>query len=144
MRLAVLALLLTSCATLGVRGEAAKLPGLAEAESAAWRIYGRTDTPPTVLIVQGSELTCVDPNSGKRGFMVLLVDGQTCREGYTLTADRVSVSYHGEPWAETVLAHELLHAAQAREGIIDPNHTRPEWATLVPAAQAAMVTGSAR
>lgn len=109
-------------------------PGLREATALVWTAYGRTDPPPRVRIMEGDDLTCADPISGKRGFPVLLTSGMGCREGYTISPFESSVSWHGEPWHETALAHELEHVAQGRRGIVDPGHLRIEWSTDVPAA----------
>jgi hypothetical protein len=42
------------------------------------------------------------------------------------------------PWVgtyhESQLAHELLHAKQALEGVYDTDHVTPEWQTLLPLA----------
>lgn len=131
MRIVALALVLfASCATLGVRGSPSSPPGLHEATEAAWDSYGCIGPAPTVLIVQGSDLSCVDPNSGHPGFPVRLPSGPACRNGYTLALDRVSVAWYGQPWSESSLAHEELHACQARVGIFEPGHhefTGPDW-----------------
>ncbi len=136
--LLVFSVLSSSCATLGVRGEAIHPAGMDAAADAAWAVYGRHEKRPTVLIVEGAGLTCKDPNSGKPGFEVEVIGGsdmakgngwlhKACREGYTLSAWKISVSYHGEPWEQTVLAHEELHAAQEHEGVFDPNHNGADW-----------------
>jgi hypothetical protein len=126
--------LLYGCASVGVRGDVQELPGLREATALVWTAYGRTDKPPRVRIAQGDDLTCTDPISGKAGFPVLLTSGPGCREGFTISPLETSVSWHGEPWHETALAHELMHVAQGRRGIVDPGHLRIEWSTDVPAA----------
>lgn len=125
-----------ACAAVGVRGEPGDFAGLREATAIAWTAYGRTDAPPRVRIVQGAELTCTDPASGKPGFPVLLTTGPGCREGFTISPLETSVSWHGEAWHLTALAHELQHVAQGRRGIVDPGHLRIEWSTDVPAANA--------
>lgn len=119
-----------SCASLGVRGAPVDLPGLHEATQVAWDSYECLGPPPTVLIVQGAELTCTDPNTGHPGFPVELSTGVACRAGYTLALDRVSVAYRGQPWSESALAHEELHVCQGREGVVEPNHhgfTGSDW-----------------
>jgi hypothetical protein len=125
---------LASCATIGVRGDVVERAGLAEATSFTWDAYGRKDAPPKVRVVEGDELTCTDPASGKPGFSVILEDPDhpgrfvsACREGFTFLPTEVSVAWTGQPWSRTALAHELMHARQAREGVIDSGHTRPEW-----------------
>jgi hypothetical protein len=118
------------------KGTVTAKPGLFRALEAVWACYGRKDAPPRVRIVEGEDLDCVSPISGKRGFGVLLPDDERligqpdvdCREGFTYSDDEVMVSWHGETqWSETTLAHELQHAMQARNWVIDPHHRRPEW-----------------
>jgi hypothetical protein len=136
MRLAALLLALSACATTGgLRGQIADRPGLAEATAAVWSGYGRQDAPPAVRVVEGAELSCTDPVSGKPGFPVLLPSDSgmgapvtACREGFTFLPTEVMVAWTGQPWSRTSLAHELMHARQAREGVIDSHHRRPEWA----------------
>lgn len=136
--LVFLSILCTSCATLGVRGDPLHLPRLDAAADTAWHVFGSSHKRPTVLIVEGAGLTCTDPNSNKPGFEVEVVGGsdmahgfgplsKACREGYTLSAWKVSVAFHGERWENTALAHEELHAAQEYEGVFDPEHKRAEW-----------------
>jgi hypothetical protein len=134
-----------SCATQGavqtavaipMKGAVTEKPGLRAAVEAIWECYGRHDSPPRVRIVEGADLDCVSPITGKRGFGVLLPDDERllgqpdvdCREGFTYSDDEVMVSWHGETrWSQTTLAHELQHAMQARNWVIDPHHKRPEW-----------------
>ncbi len=127
-----------SCATtrnsVGLAGTPSNDADLLAAEAITWQAYGRTDTPPTVRIVDADQLTCVDPNSGSAGFPVVLIDGCACREGYTVSPWSVSVAQR-MPWSSSALPHELLHAAQARRGIVDPEHKLPEWTTDVPRAR---------
>ena len=139
LRLAALAALLASCAAVGVRGEATDKPRLREAVATVWTYYGQTDEPPRVRIVEGAELTCTDPVSGTPGFPVLLTTGMGCRNGFTISPLETSVSWRGQPWHETSLAHELQHVAQGRRGIIDPGHLRIEWSTEVPGANARLL-----
>jgi|GEM_PF-3605279 len=111
----------------GVRGaELTDAPGLAAAVADVWTGYSRTDTPPRVLLVTGPDLTCTDPSSRNPGFAVLLASGPACREGYTLLPFAVSVAYHGQPWSQSALAHELEHVALIRNGqgtpLGDPGH----------------------
>lgn len=134
MTRALLALLLTSCATLGVRGHTIDHPRAAEAVAFVWRGLGRTDPPPTVKWVEGYELNCTDAVSGDPGFMTPI----GCRGGYTLSPLTVSVAWLGpdRPYSYTALTHEFLHAAQARDGIFDPAHQRPEWTPLAKCPEA--------
>jgi hypothetical protein len=134
LQCALILLLVTSCATIGVRGDVVERPGLREATAFIWGAYGRKDAPPAVRVVEGAELSCTDPNSGKPGFSVILEDPShagrfisSCREGFTFLPTEVSVAWTGQSWSRTSLAHELMHARQAREGVIDSGHTRPEW-----------------
>jgi hypothetical protein len=84
----------------------------------------------------GPELTCTDPNSGNPGFRT----SAGCREGYTASPWEVSVAWHdGDRFSQTALAHELRHAADAREGVVDPSHKGPQW-RAVEAANAALET----
>ncbi len=130
-----------ACATtrnsVGLAGTPSTDADLLAAEAIAWQALGRTDTPPTVRIVATDQLTCVDPASGNPGFPVLLADGCGCRNGYTISPWAVSLSQR-LPWSESSLPHELEHAAQARRGIVDPDHARPEWKTDVPRARELM------
>jgi len=126
--------LVLACATIGVRGDVQELPGLREATALVWTAYGRTDKPPRVRIVQADELTCTDPVSGMPGFPVLLTTGPGCREGFTISPLETSVAYR-QPWSDSALAHELMHVAQGRRGIVDPGHLRIEWSTDVPAVR---------
>lgn len=119
MRLALSALFLAaSCAPL--------FPGVPVAlegeEQAVWSIwhdsYRREDKPPLVRWVLPERQTCAI--NGKGGFKTPL---GACREGLTLSPLEVSVAWHGEEsFSWTALAHELCHADQARQGVIDPLH----------------------
>jgi hypothetical protein len=134
--LLILAGMCASCATLGVRGDVQDLPGLREATALIWKSYGRTDKPPRVRIVQGEDLTCTDPVSGRPGFAVILTSGAGCREWFTISPLEVSVAYR-LPWSDSALAHELEHVRQWRAlHVVDPGHLRAEWTTDVPAANA--------
>jgi hypothetical protein len=131
--------LVLACATIGVRGDVQELPGLREATALIWTSYERMDAPPRVRIVQGDELTCIDPVSHNQGFEVLLTTGNGCREGFTISPWETSVAWTGQAWHQTALAHELQHVAQGRRGIVDPGHLRIEWSTDVPAANALLL-----
>lgn len=113
---------------MGVRGRPLDLPALRQATGIVWHdVYRRTDRVPIVQIVQGDALDCIDPNSKTPGFRVLLHKGFDCRNGYTASDDKISIAWTGQPWSETTLAHELRHAAQLRDWIIDPTHQRDDW-----------------
>lgn len=133
------------CATGGPLPTPQLRDGSEAAVHVVWvEVYGRADRPPVVHWVQGKDLSCTDPNSNLPGFPVPLMEhGEPtveCRNGLTLTPGACYVAWAGvTSFSETALAHELLHVLQLRKGIIDPNHDRPEWSTLVPAANEALV-----
>jgi hypothetical protein len=86
--------------------------------------YGRSDGPPEIRWVSEDEQNCVDPTSGNGGFRTLV----GCVEGFTLSYKTVSVSWHdGDSFSVTALAHELVHAAQARRLVFDYNHHTAEF-----------------
>ena len=129
-----------ACASLGIgvgdRGPEITV-SLKAATADAWKALGRTDEPPDVKLVVGTQLSCTDPVSGHPGFPVAMLNGMDCREGYTVTP-WFTVVAERQPWSDSALIHELLHVAQLRSGIVDPNHTRAEWTTIVPVARAAL------
>jgi hypothetical protein len=133
VRLLVLALLLASCATVGVRGAPSTDDNLRAATALTWESYACPGPAPVVLVLPIEQLTCTAPN-GMPGFPVALLDGQGCREGYDLAPGKVSIAYR-LPWSDSALRHELMHACQAGWGIIDPWHLRDEWDTKLPAAR---------
>ena len=109
-----------------VRGDETPREHQDAAIAVVWQqTYGRTEKPPAVEWI--TDLPCTDPNSGKRGFPVVLMSGQECREGYMLTPWLVRVAWHGGKFSDTALAHELMHAVQAHEGIADPLHRMSVW-----------------
>ena len=126
------------CASLGI-GLGAQGPEVTVSLNAvvadAWKALGRTDQPPEVKIVAGAQLSCTDPVSGHPGFPVAMLTGMSCREGYTVTP-WFTVVAERTPWSESALVHELEHVAQLRSGVVDPEHTRAEWTTVVPAVNA--------
>lgn len=131
---AVCAFLLASvgCATVGTPPKPINYDDLRKVTDHIWTTYGRRDIPPGIRVLAGAALTC-DAPSGKRGFPVILrsEDGvrpvQACREGFTFLATEVTVAWHGEPWSQTALAHEMMHIRHWREGIVDDHHDRAEW-----------------
>jgi hypothetical protein len=137
MLAAALVMLFAGCATQGaivIPGSVTDKPGLSAAVKAGWSCLGRTDTPPKIRIVEGRDLNCTDPNSGKPGFNVLLEDertgkfGPACRNGFTFLPSEVMVSWTpAQVWSQSTLVHEMEHAKQARNGVIDSHHRRPEW-----------------
>lgn len=98
-----------------------------EAVSIVWfDVFAQTDEPPMIRWVVGADLDCIDPNSGEPGFMVRLIDGRACREGYTLSGDEVYVAWSGRySYSGTAMAHELMHAVQLRRNTADPYHLEP-------------------
>lgn len=97
--------------------------GQEQASWVIWHLYGREDTPPSVHWVEGKYLACTSP-TGRPGFLTPV----GCREGFTWTPFNVSVAWRPDDFfSTTALAHEDMHAAQARVGVIDPGHTRAEW-----------------
>jgi len=114
-----------------------RLPPRDGETTAAWIIwhdtYQQTGMPPRISWRRGAQLDCTDPKSGKPGFRLIddVSDGIfQCREGWTLSPFEVWVADHGEPYSETALAHEFMHAKQLRSLIFDPLHERPEWSQV--------------
>lgn len=95
----------------------------------AWESYGRSDIPPLIRWIRGSQLNC---DKGK-GFTAIDIDttpdakvGLKCYTGFTWSDREILVAWHGEiSFSETSLAHELLHAALLREGIFLDHHSLP-------------------
>lgn len=121
----------------GYTGEPLPTPGMRDGEGAAthivWHeVYGRMDRPPKVRWIQGARLSCTDPISGKLGFPQFNDKAEAiCREGLTMSPLEVMAAYHGEKsLSDTVMAHELMHALQARKFEYDPEHNGPEWKTV--------------
>lgn len=113
---------LPACAHLLVRDDGTVM-NQGNAIYVVWReVYGRKDAYPHVRWITGDALTCTDPNSNKPGFEIVGPEGAVCREGMTVVPWQIEVSYHGERFSETALAHELWHAALMREGVLDPFH----------------------
>jgi len=121
----LLALLLAGCSAPVIPGS----PDFIEEQDVALQIiwqgaYRRTDPPPQIRWVSESQQNCTDPRSGKRGIRTLI----GCVEGLTLSPKAVSVSWHdGDRFSGTALAHELVHAAQARRLVYDFNHHTAEF-----------------
>lgn len=122
---------LTGCATMGSTNPVFDREG--EALELIWKTYGRTDSPPIVRWVTGSDLDCIDPNSGKQGFTVFEPDDSgehpiRCREGYTMHFDWFLAAYHGErSIADTAVCHEMKHVALVREGVYVGHHKRDDF-----------------
>jgi hypothetical protein len=119
----VIAIVCFGCAELP--GSAVYIQDQEVAVGMIWEgILGRADSPPEVRWVQPDEQNCIDPHSGRSGFKTFL----GCREGLTLSGDAVSVSWReDDTFSTTVLAHELVHAAQARRLVFDPKHHTAEF-----------------
>lgn len=120
-----LGLLLAGCSAPMIPGS----PGFIEEQDVALKIiwqgaYGRTDSPPQIRWVSEDQQNCTDPRSGRRGIKTVV----GCVEGLTLSPNMVSVSWHdGDSFSVTALAHELVHAAQARRLVFDFNHHTAEF-----------------
>ena len=101
--------------------EPAKKPRQDDALRVVWNdVFQRSDPPPEVRWVEGTCLTCKDPNSGRPGFETS--DG--CREGWTILPTAVQVAWRDDDrYSTTTLAHELLHALHIRIPMMpDPGH----------------------
>lgn len=97
--------------------------GQEQAAWIVWHSYGREDTPPAIRWVEGAKLSCT-ASTGRPGFATPV----GCREGFTWTPFLCAVAWRQDDFfSTTALAHEMAHARDARIGILDPNHTRPEW-----------------
>lgn len=125
MQPVVLALLLVSSCATATPFLPTPTPVREGQEKAAWIVwtsYGRSDAPPTVRWLEGPALNCAIGDSA--GFQTPV----GCRQGFTWTPFNVSVAWRpGDEFSTTALAHEYMHAAQLRQGIVDPEHLRPEW-----------------
>jgi hypothetical protein len=135
----VLLLWLTGCAA-GL-GSFRPRVGQEQAVHVVWaEAFGRTDRPPLVRWLEGSALVCDCVEDGQRGFYIPAADeGKPqfqCRTGFTWSPLEVLVAWHGEEsFALTALAHELLHAALLREGVVfERHHDRPDFFPRIDAA----------
>lgn len=115
-------------AQLGARGVPMDVPGADQAVAIVWgEVYGRVDPPPALRWVTGADLSC----DGGRGFVAYGRDGKDCVSGYTLSPFAVSIALlEGQPLSESSLAHELRHAADLRDGILDDGHEGAAWRPL--------------
>ncbi len=107
-------MLASACAHFDLKWEPTSGQQLAYSVMLVWEAYGCNGSAPEVLVVEGPDLTCTDPNSRQPG--------------------KVSVTKR-MPWSSTSLRHKLMHACLANRGILDPWHLRNEWKTEVPAAR---------
>jgi len=128
MKLLALLLVFVGCSWLP--GSVKPMPSdLTQARDAVWQFYGHPpgELSPYVLVV--TNLTCRNsPGDEMVGFGVVGVrtDG-TCLSGIEPTPLFVAIARIGaQPWHETSLAHELMHADQNTRGIVDNAHTRVE------------------
>jgi hypothetical protein len=124
----ILGIAFAGCAWLGMRGQAFQVPDEAQAVWITWHdVYHRNDRPPRIRWVTGDALNCTQHPSGISGFKTAV----GCRGGFTLSPLEVSVALHpDEPLSDTPLAHELMHALEAREGVFDPDHSTPQFRSL--------------
>jgi hypothetical protein len=121
----VLGVILSGCTGRLMPGSAVFMEDQDTAVRMIWQeAYRRTDGPPEIRWVPPEEQNCTDPHSGRRGFKSLV----GCVEGLTVSPSTVSVSWNeGDVFSVTALAHELVHAAQARRLVFDSNHHSPEF-----------------
>jgi hypothetical protein len=109
-------------------GSTEKRPGQAEVEDLVWnQIYRETHKVPTVYWVEGEDLTCINPVSGRPGFIIS--SGQ-CRDGNTVVPNFVQVGWRTDDrYSTTTLSHEFRHAALLYRGIFkgDPFHSGEGW-----------------
>jgi hypothetical protein len=121
----VLGLVLAGCTGPFLPGTPQFMDGEDDAIQMVWRVaYGRTDSPPEVRWVMPEQLNCTDPNSGRPGFKTLV----GCVEGLTISPRSVSVCWReGDTFSTTTMAHEFVHAAQARRFVFDSKHHSPEF-----------------
>ncbi len=108
------------CCTGRAAGPTRPTKPLATVVELVWRQYDRYDPPPYITLVTGRDLNC----SKNDAFLFPYLG---CVYGVTLSPDMCVVAYAGQAWSRTSLAHELLHAAQFRHGMVDPGHLGPEW-----------------
>jgi hypothetical protein len=107
-----------------IAGDGTEKPGQPEAVALVWGLYGATENPPIVKWVQGTDLTCLDPNTGLPG----LKTPGGCREGVEWIPTFVQVAWReGDNFSDTTLAHEFMHAAQAYRLILDTDHSTQEF-----------------
>lgn len=130
MQYLTLALLLlsSSCATtLSAYVPTATSPREGQ-EVAAWIVwhdaYLRNDPPPKVRWIDEAQTNCTT-DKGRSGFGTPM----GCRDGLTPTPFNVTCVWHADElgFSTTTMPHEYEHAKMARAGILDPDHTRPEW-----------------
>jgi len=100
-----------------------KKTGQDRAVEIVWsNVFRSGQAPPEIRWVEGTNLTCADPNSGRPGFQT----PNGCREGYTWRPSEVEVAWRDDDrFSSTTLAHELLHALHFHLGMIDPLHLSP-------------------
>lgn len=98
-----------------------------EATDIVWRqAYQRTEPPPLIVWVPRNHLSCTDPVSGDPGFPVFDAGaGFTCRGGLYLGF--VVLAEDPAPLSVIPFAHELRHAADTLDLVLDPRHEGPQW-----------------
>lgn len=126
-------LLVLSCAVPRFSAE----PHEIESVTLVWDCYGQTSPPPEIAPLapdcHGTDLYGA-PYSG------LNQDG-ACLAGWYSTQDVVYLAWTGS-WGASALAHELMHAAQARRGVSDPDHKISEdWQRSLKASELLWKTG---
>lgn len=133
IRLVLLGLVLAGCDAIAIgHGEFTHKANQENAIALIWHdVYGQSGNPPSVRWVDGNQLNCrrSDWPLESRGFMVA---GVHCVDGFTWSSHVISVSwqqYRGS-YANTALAHEMMHAAQFRNNDYDILHTGEVWMPL--------------
>ena len=106
-------------------GEPVEVRNQEEAVEIIWEdALGREDQPPRVRWVFADDQTCIHGHSGRGGFDTVV----GCVEGLTVSPFVVTVSWvTGGTFSDTTLAHELVHAAQARSLVFDRDHETPAF-----------------
>lgn len=112
-------------------------PGQTKATEIVWfQTYQEGHAPPPIEWVYAPDLNCEPTDIGDVGFEL---DGE-CVAGVSYQ-DRVRVAWALEErqYSHTAFAHELLHVhLYFADGDGDALHQRPEWRTLLPAANRAL------
>ena len=124
----IASLVMLSCATVHRLGDSTPVLGQDRAVVIAWRdVYHRTEPAPAIRWV--TALDCTDPDNGLPGFTAHLVTGRACRQGVTETVAECFVARGPkDAISDTTMCHEMMHAAQAYDGVFDPLHRTPSFA----------------
>jgi len=104
------------------------LDNQAKAEQIVWYQYYKMTIKPPVIEWRNDK--CPDhPDSG-----ALIYQDGTCYYGlFYGNLWKIYLAWRGS-FSKSAYAHELLHAYLNSKGIYDPDHTRPEWNTMIPEA----------